>query len=170
MEKSSNENSKSRKQSIWKRAIQVNSITIYTFIMALKTFFVWLFKSLSSKKQLMELLQSPMAISCGVVALMCIFKFLSWVWFSPKKLEKSLRKQGFSGNPYRSILGDFGEIIKMEKESLSKPINFSNDIVPRIMPFIHKITTNYGMSVVIRVRFNIFLTSIFPLQTLLHPI
>lgn len=94
----------------------------------------------------MELLQSPVAISCGVVVLIFLWKLLNWAWFKPKKLEKYLREQGFSGNPYRCILGDLGEIGNMEKQSLSKPMNFSNDIVPRIMSFVHKITTNYGMS------------------------
>ncbi|KAL8508026.1 hypothetical protein ACS0TY_018551 [Phlomoides rotata] len=92
----------------------------------------------------MEILQSPLTISCCVVVLICFWKFLSWAYFTPKKLEKSLRKQGFSGNPYRSLLGDLREIAQMEKESLSKPMIFSNDIVPRIMPFVHKITTSYG--------------------------
>ncbi|KAL8512590.1 hypothetical protein ACS0TY_018907 [Phlomoides rotata] len=89
----------------------------------------------------MEILQSPLTISCCVVVLICFWKFLSWAYFTPKKLEKSLRKQGFSGNP---LLGDLREIAQMEKESLSKPMIFSNDIVPRIMPFVHKITTSYG--------------------------
>ncbi|KAL0306764.1 UNVERIFIED_CONTAM: cytochrome [Sesamum radiatum] len=32
----------------------------------------------------------------------------------------------------------------MAKQAYSKPINFSDDFVPRIVPFIHKIVNNYG--------------------------
>ncbi|KAL3848714.1 hypothetical protein ACJIZ3_010596 [Penstemon smallii] len=71
-------------------------------------------------------------------------KFLNWVWFKPKKMEKILRRQGFNGNSYRLFMGDYKEMVAMEKEAQSKPINFSNDIVPRVMPFIKESVTNYG--------------------------
>ncbi|XP_057792293.1 cytochrome P450 CYP72A219-like [Salvia miltiorrhiza] len=92
----------------------------------------------------MNLLYLILAIPCGVVASIYAWRFLKWAWLTPKKLEKSLRQQGFNGNPYKFLLGDLNEIMKMEKESLSNPISFSDDFLPRIMPFVHKTLTNYG--------------------------
>ncbi|KAL0443795.1 UNVERIFIED_CONTAM: cytochrome [Sesamum latifolium] len=92
----------------------------------------------------MELLLSAVALSCTVVLTIHAWKILNWVWFVPRKLEKSLRQQGFVGNPYRFLLGDVMEMTRMAKEAYSKPINFSDDFVPRIAPFIHKIVNNYG--------------------------
>ncbi|KAK6157529.1 hypothetical protein DH2020_011777 [Rehmannia glutinosa] len=95
----------------------------------------------------MELLWSSVAIfCCTVIVLIYGWKILNWVWFGPKKLEKSLRQHGFYGNPYRVFLGDFKEMAQMTKEALSKPINFSDDFVPRIMPFFHKIVSKYGQN------------------------
>ncbi|KAI3457099.1 hypothetical protein Pfo_013762 [Paulownia fortunei] len=94
----------------------------------------------------MELLYSSVALSCALVVLIYGWKILNLVWFGPKKLEKSLRQQGFGGNPYRFLLGDFKEMTLMAKEALSKPINFSDDFVPRIIPFIQKLLSNYGQN------------------------
>ncbi|KAK4487104.1 hypothetical protein RD792_006419 [Penstemon davidsonii] len=58
-------------------------------------------------------------------------------------MEKILRRQGFNGNSYR-LFGDYKEIVAMDKEAQSKPINFSNDIVPRVMPFIKEYVYKYG--------------------------
>lgn len=91
----------------------------------------------------MDLLYISLAITC-VAASIYAWKFLNWAWLTPKKLEKSLRQQGFNGNPYKFLLGDLQELMAMEKESLSKPIAFSDDFIPRIMPFVHKTLTNYG--------------------------
>ncbi|KAL0399682.1 UNVERIFIED_CONTAM: cytochrome [Sesamum radiatum] len=91
----------------------------------------------------MELLLSAVALSCTVVLTIYAWKILNWVWFVPRKLEKSLRQQGFVGNPYRFLLGDVKEMTRMAKEAYSKPINFSDDFVPRIAPFIHKTVKNY---------------------------
>ncbi|KAL1560581.1 unspecific monooxygenase [Salvia divinorum] len=90
-----------------------------------------------------------LAIPCVVVSSIYAWKFLNWAWFTPKKLEKSLRQQGFIGNPYKFLLGDLNEITKMEKEALSKPISFSDDFLPRIMPFVHKTLTNHGKNSVV---------------------
>ncbi|KAM3204173.1 hypothetical protein P3L10_027582 [Capsicum annuum] len=62
-----------------------------------------------------------------------------------KELEKCLRQQGFNGNCYKLLFGDTKEMMKMGKESLSKPIEFSHDMIwPRVMPFFHKTINNYG--------------------------
>ncbi|KAK0593612.1 hypothetical protein LWI29_029824 [Acer saccharum] len=78
-----------------------------------------------------------------------LMRVLNWVWLRPKKLEKFLRQQGFSGNSYRLFHGDMKEMLAMRKQStVSKPINLSDsqvhNIVPRILPFQHHINTIYG--------------------------
>lgn len=75
------------------------------------------------------------------------WKIFNFVWFKPKKLEKSLRQQGFTGNSYKVLFGDSKEMGKLSKEAKSKPIDFSADYVPRIMPFIHKTVTEFGTQI-----------------------
>ncbi|KAK4344624.1 hypothetical protein RND71_034800 [Anisodus tanguticus] len=73
------------------------------------------------------------------------WRILNYVWFKPKKLEKSLRKQGFKGNSYKFLFGDMKEMKKMFEEATSKPIDFSHDMIwPRVSPFIYKTIKSYG--------------------------
>ncbi|KAI4357009.1 hypothetical protein L6164_000988 [Bauhinia variegata] len=61
------------------------------------------------------------------------WKFLNKFWLRPKRLEKLLRQQGLQGNPYRFLVGDTKQMVKMQKEAQSKPMNdLSDDITPRI--------------------------------------
>ena len=78
-----------------------------------------------------------------------LMRIVNWVWLKPKKLEKWLRQQGFSGNSYRLFHGDMKEMLAMRKQAtISKPINpsdsYVHNIVPRILPFQHHINTIYG--------------------------
>ncbi|CAA3015260.1 cytochrome P450 CYP72A219-like [Olea europaea subsp. europaea] len=57
-----------------------------------------------------------------------------------KKLEMCLRQQGFNGNSYGLLFEDLKEF------EMSRLISFSNDIVPSVMPFIHKSVQNYDLS------------------------
>nr|ABC69390.1 CYP72A53v1 [Nicotiana tabacum] len=78
------------------------------------------------------------------------WKILNYVWLKPKELEKYLRQQGFKGNSYKFLFGDMKETKKMGEEAMSKPINFSHDMIwPRVMPFIHKTITNYGKNCIV---------------------
>ncbi|KAK4405801.1 7-deoxyloganic acid hydroxylase [Sesamum angolense] len=72
------------------------------------------------------------------------WRFLDTYWFRPKELEKILRKQGLTGNPYRFFFGDARETGKMFKESYSKPIGITDDIAPRVIPFVIKTLKTYG--------------------------
>ncbi|KAK4438891.1 cytochrome [Sesamum alatum] len=92
----------------------------------------------------MEILYSIVAVICGVFVSVHAWKFLNWVWLEPRKVEKRLREQGFNGNSYRFLVGDSKEMVSMGKEAQSKPISFSNDIVHRVMPFIHQSVERYG--------------------------
>ncbi|XP_073146760.1 cytochrome P450 CYP72A219-like [Henckelia pumila] len=85
---------------------------------------------------------------CAIIAafalFFCVWRAANWVWLRPKKLENLLRKQGFHGNPYRFLYGDFKELRKMVEEAISKPINVDDDIKPRVIPFPLKTITKYG--------------------------
>ncbi|XP_008226302.2 PREDICTED: cytochrome P450 CYP72A219-like [Prunus mume] len=85
-----------------------------------------------------------------VVAILCVglitlgWKVVNWVWLKPKKLERYLRQQGLSGNSYRLLIGDLTDNSKMTKEALSKPMEFSHDIVPYVLPLLQETFNKYG--------------------------
>ncbi|KAL3509070.1 hypothetical protein ACH5RR_028471 [Cinchona calisaya] len=81
--------------------------------------------------------------SC-ILVLALAWKLFNWVWLKPKRLEKLLREQGFNGNPYRLVFGDLKDIRAFLKEAHSKPINLSDDVVPRIIPQFHNVIKKYG--------------------------
>ncbi|CAI9089119.1 OLC1v1023628C1 [Oldenlandia corymbosa var. corymbosa] len=92
----------------------------------------------------MKLVYSLLVIFPAIFLVILGWKILNWVWFKPKKLEKCLKKQGLRGTGYKFLFGDVKEMLRMDAEAKGKPMNFSNDIVPRVMPFIHKIINQYG--------------------------
>ncbi|XP_058722724.1 cytochrome P450 716A67-like [Vicia villosa] len=88
-------------------------------------------------------------ISCTIfifltLGLVCAWRVLNWLWLRPKKLEKLLREQGLRGNSYRILVGDVKDLFKMEKESKSKSMNLSDDIVPRVSPYIQQCVKIHG--------------------------
>ncbi|KAL3502791.1 hypothetical protein ACH5RR_037240 [Cinchona calisaya] len=82
--------------------------------------------------------------SCVLAILVCAWRALNSLWLRPKKLEKCLKAQGLSGNSYKPVYGDFEEMVSMIEEAYSKPINLSDDIVPRVIPLITKTMKKYG--------------------------
>ncbi|KAH6788846.1 cytochrome P450 [Perilla frutescens var. frutescens] len=92
----------------------------------------------------METLYGILALFCAVFLSHNAWRILKWAWLDPKKIEKRLREQGFKGNSYRFMIGDFKEIATTAKEAHSKPISFSNDIAPRVIPFIRDSVQKYG--------------------------
>ncbi|KAM7528991.1 hypothetical protein LguiB_032401 [Lonicera macranthoides] len=91
-----------------------------------------------------ELIKETIGVSIllGLMVLAC--RMLDWAWFTPKKLERKLRDQGFKGNPYKFLVGDVKESAIMLHDAMSKPMEFNNDIVPRIWPHIHHTFNTYG--------------------------
>lgn len=67
-----------------------------------------------------------------------------WVWVRPKNIEKMLKEQGLSGNPYRLLYGDTKELKHMATLANSNPINLCDDFLPRVIPFYHHIIKAYG--------------------------
>ncbi|CAI9095110.1 OLC1v1030971C1 [Oldenlandia corymbosa var. corymbosa] len=88
----------------------------------------------------------PFIISCVLLSFLLYlgWKILNSVWFRPKKLENLLRAQGLAGKPYKFLFGDFKELVMMIEEAASKPINLSDDIVPRALPFLIDTINKYG--------------------------
>ena len=93
----------------------------------------------------MEVLYSLVAVLSASFLVILSWRILNWAWFKPKKREKCLRQQGLRGNSYNLVFGDMKETVRMIQEAKSKPINFTNDIVSRVMPFIDKTIKTYGM-------------------------
>ncbi|CAI9089128.1 OLC1v1023637C1 [Oldenlandia corymbosa var. corymbosa] len=83
--------------------------------------------------------------SCVILLLSAlIWRSFNWVWLTPKKLEKHLKKQGLRGNPYRLLFGDLKDISALLEEAHSKPVNISDDIVPRVIPQFLETIKKYG--------------------------
>lgn len=85
----------------------------------------------------------------ALTILICAWMALNWLWLRPKKQEKQLRKQGFQGSSYRFWFGDNKEELSMLTEAISKPIPLQHDIASRIVPFLHKHVSSYGMYLVV---------------------
>ncbi|XP_061340191.1 cytochrome P450 72A68-like [Gastrolobium bilobum] len=79
-----------------------------------------------------------------IVAVIWAWRMLNWFWLRPKRLERLLREQGLKGNPYRVLVGDLMDIRKMQKEVMSKPINLSDDIVPRAFSHVQHSVNKHG--------------------------
>ncbi|XP_057791214.1 cytochrome P450 716A67-like [Salvia miltiorrhiza] len=73
-----------------------------------------------------------------------VAKLLNTLWFHPRKLEKLLRQQGFIGNPYRLLLGDMKDYIKAVKEEQPRSIPLSDQIMPHVFAYEHRIISKYG--------------------------
>ncbi|KAL4192629.1 hypothetical protein AMTRI_Chr06g195170 [Amborella trichopoda] len=77
---------------------------------------------------------------------------VSWValkigyalWWRPTTLQKYLEKQGVRGHPYKPLFGDLKENNRLFEEAISKPMDLSHRIVPRIFPYFIKMVENYG--------------------------
>jgi len=83
------------------------------------------------------------------LSLIWAWRILNWLWLKPKKLEKLLREQGLKGNSYRLLVGDIKDLLKIRKKATSKPMNLSDDIVPRVYSFVQQSVAKHGMSLFI---------------------
>ncbi|PSR98839.1 Cytochrome P450 CYP72A219 like [Actinidia chinensis var. chinensis] len=93
----------------------------------------------------MEITYKSFALfACALILSIWAWSVLNWVWLRPKKLERCLRKQGLKGNSYRLLYGDLKENSMMTKEVNSRPINLSDDILPRVIPLSHKSAVIHG--------------------------
>ncbi|XP_020233603.1 cytochrome P450 72A68 [Cajanus cajan] len=79
-----------------------------------------------------------------ILILICTWRVLNWLWLKPKRIERLLREQGLHGNPYKLLVGDMKEFVKMRNEALSKPMNLSHDTVPRLFSYIQYSLNKHG--------------------------
>lgn len=98
-------------------------------------------------RELSREMEARWAVIGGIIVLILIWgwRLLNWLWLRPKKLERLLREQGLQGNPYKLLVGDLKEFSKMQDEAISKPMNLSDDIMPRVIPYVQESVAKYGM-------------------------
>ncbi|KAF7152207.1 hypothetical protein RHSIM_Rhsim01G0109600 [Rhododendron simsii] len=70
---------------------------------------------------------------------------LNWVWLRPRRLERRLREQGLSGTSYKLLFGDVKDSSDMTERAKSSPIPFSQDILPRVVPFLLNSVDTYDL-------------------------
>ncbi|KAL1193261.1 Cytochrome P450 72A15 [Cardamine amara subsp. amara] len=83
------------------------------------------------------------AIAIAIVS-WWVWRTLNWVWFKPKMLESYLRRQGLVGTPYTLLVGDMKKNYSMLMEARSKPIKLTDDIRPRILPYLLQMLETHG--------------------------
>ncbi|WJX67966.1 hypothetical protein P8452_52382 [Trifolium repens] len=100
---------------------------------------------------MMEITSTTTTCFLIVVPLVLLWgwKLLNWLWLTPKRQEKVLRAQGLQGNPYKVLVGDTKEMIKLMMENAKSPIftnSLSNDkdVTPHVFTFIHHIFHKFG--------------------------
>ena len=93
-------------------------------------------------------------IGVSILILNWVWRAVNWVWLRPKRLEKYLKKQGFSGNSYRILMGDMRESNQMDQVAHSLPLPLTADFLPRMMPFLHHTVLNHGMSITLNLILN----------------
>lgn len=76
-----------------------------------------------------------------VLGLVKLFYKLCW---SPIRIRYLMGLQGIRGPSYRLIHGSTKEIRRMKEEAMSKPMELSNAIFPKVHPHIHSWTKIYG--------------------------
>nr|XP_043626966.1 cytochrome P450 72A397-like [Erigeron canadensis] len=71
---------------------------------------------------------------------------IQWVWLRPRAIEKCLRKQGLDGPSYKLLHGDTNQLATMSRKAAlnPKPLSFSDDFLPSVLPFYHHIIHTYG--------------------------
>ncbi|KAF6154234.1 hypothetical protein GIB67_001130 [Kingdonia uniflora] len=83
-------------------------------------------------------------IICALSVILWAMKALYTIWWTPKKLERALRKQGIKGPAYKLFFGNMKENFGMVKEARSKSMNLSHNIAPHILPFALQTVEKYA--------------------------
>ncbi|KAL5997486.1 hypothetical protein ACLOJK_008416 [Asimina triloba] len=83
-------------------------------------------------------------ISCGVLILSLIWKAVNYIWLTPKRLERAMRKQGIEGPRYKVAFGNLKDFLAALEEARAKPMELSHRIAARVSPFLHRTIKKYG--------------------------
>ncbi|XP_058101146.1 cytochrome P450 CYP72A616-like isoform X6 [Magnolia sinica] len=92
----------------------------------------------------MDVYLSNLLVIAGVLILPWVWKVFNYVWWRPKMLERTLKKQGIHGPPYKLLSGNIVDNFRALKEAQAKPMGLSHQIVPRVAPFHLQTVKNYG--------------------------
>lgn len=93
---------------------------------------------------------SPCSLLGGAAAVLLLcwaLRMLEWAWFAPRRMGQALRAQGLRGTEYRSLRGDLKEDLRLVMAARSRPVPMdrAHDIVPRVLPFLHRVFEEHGM-------------------------
>lgn len=86
----------------------------------------------------------------GVTGLVLMFilwvliNFLRNIWWKPWCIQRALASQGIQGPGYRFFHGNSKEISGMMEKSMSRPMELSHDILPKVFPHVHLWMNIYG--------------------------
>ncbi|KAL6187822.1 hypothetical protein ACLB2K_039217 [Fragaria x ananassa] len=81
---------------------------------------------------------------------LCVFLVLGLIriiyklWWVPTRIQKFMASQGIKGPCYRLIHGNTQEISSMHKETRSRSLGLSHDILSYVQPHVHSWTNIYG--------------------------
>ncbi|XP_066306629.1 cytochrome P450 CYP72A616-like [Miscanthus floridulus] len=91
---------------------------------------------------------SPWALggaAASVALLWLVAWTLEWAWWTPRRLDRTLRAQGLKGTRYRLLTGDVRENARLNREARTKPLPLgSHDIIPRVLPMLHNLVKDNG--------------------------
>ncbi|XP_022724973.1 cytochrome P450 CYP749A22-like [Durio zibethinus] len=90
--------------------------------------------------KLLILLTGSLRLYLIVALLYVLYKY----WRIPHRIQFILNSQGTRGPPYEFIHGNKKATIQMQREALSKPMDLTHEIFPRVMPHIHSWINTYG--------------------------
>lgn len=103
-----------------------------------------------------------MTLSSVLISIFCVIivtgliKVVNWIWLRPKKLERLLKQQGFSGTCYKFLIGDLKDFTSMRTQALKTPMNgFSNDYFQRVEPFRHHLASKFGIYSIFSLFFSV---------------
>ncbi|KAI9184889.1 hypothetical protein LWI28_002192 [Acer negundo] len=105
--------------------------------------------NLISLKRNMEncTLITTLLISSASLVLYGLMRVVYVVWWRPKSLEKELRQQGIQGTSFNLLQfhgGDMRKMVKVSKETWSKPMSLNHHIAPYVLPSFHQMVQKYG--------------------------
>ncbi|KAJ0961256.1 hypothetical protein J5N97_000756 [Dioscorea zingiberensis] len=93
----------------------------------------------------MELVMGVIWTVTAAVVVVWAWRTLDWVWWTPRRLDRDLRRQGLRGNQYRLLHGDLKENARLSKEATSRPLPLHcHEIAPRVAPLIHNAIKDHG--------------------------
>lgn len=89
-------------------------------------------------------------LSPVVTSFLCLYllivltKLIQRLWWHPMHLQKLMKSQGIEGPRYKILHGSTKEATHMISEAMSKTMELSHDILPKVLPHIHAWMKLYG--------------------------